>query len=146
MTKAYYLDSSALNKKYFRETGSSFVERLFGEKALFFSATLTYAEIYSTIYRIQRDLLLSKNETERIRQDFEKDWLNFNLIDFNKETRAKIVELMKMHPLRGADAVQLASAVFLGSTGISFQFVASDKKLLTAAKDYGFKVINPEDL
>lgn len=52
-------------------------------------------------------------------------------------------ELVGRHPLRGFDAVHLASVIIVGSElGEPIQFVASDHRLLAAAKGEGLRVVD----
>lgn len=143
MKKTYYLDSSALVKRYFQESGSPTVDQLFSADSLFMTASLTYAELYATVHRLYREGFLSIKNREGLLQSFEKDWKKFGIIDFSPEVRRWIPHLSKKFPLRGADAVHLASAVTLLERGVHLQFLASDKKLLHAAEDYGFQILDP---
>jgi hypothetical protein len=61
--------------------------------------------------------------------------------------------IVKGHPLRGADAVQLASALWLRDTARlskklgqqeAIIFGSSDRQLVTAAQKYNLDVFNPE--
>jgi uncharacterized protein len=52
-------------------------------------------------------------------------------------------ELVLRHPLRGFDAIHLASALRLRERiGEAVQFVASDRRLLVAAKNEGLATID----
>lgn len=139
------MDSSALVKRYFTESGSDTVDKIFSQKPLILTSVLTYAEIYATVYRLYREGLLSTKQIQKLLAAFEEDWKIFAVIEFSMEIRKRIPTLTKDFPLRGADAVHLASAVMILERGISMQFLASDKKLLHAAEDYGFKVIDPTE-
>ena len=54
-------------------------------------------------------------------------------------------DLIQRHPLRGFDAVHLASAVSLRSAlGEEITFAAADERLLRAAKEENLSAINVE--
>jgi uncharacterized protein len=54
-------------------------------------------------------------------------------------------DLIKRRPLRGFDAIHLASALTLGrELGEPITFVAADARLLDAAKAKKLRVVNPE--
>lgn len=53
--------------------------------------------------------------------------------------------LIQTHPLRGADAVHLSSALWVGEEiGHPLRFIASDGPLLRAATIEGLEVMDPE--
>lgn len=65
-------------------------------------------------------------------------------VEVREEIFPLIHKLTQTHPLRGADAVHLSSALWVGEEiGQSLRFVASDGLLLRAAEKEGLEVINP---
>lgn len=143
MVEVYYFDASSLFKRYFQEGGSAFVDKLLDENPDSFTASLTYAEIYSALCRLEREGRLSSRTTEQAFVEFEKDWENLKIIEFSGESRRDIPKLLRRFPLRGSDAIHLASAATLAERGIEFGFVVADRRLINAATDIGLKVINP---
>ncbi len=65
-----------------------------------------------------------------------------------------IKDIVKRHPLKGADAVHLASALWLrdmvkagrglGQYDEAIIFVSSDKQLISAAHKYNLEIFNPQ--
>ncbi|HVT17946.1 MAG TPA: hypothetical protein VHQ90_17430 [Thermoanaerobaculia bacterium] len=51
--------------------------------------------------------------------------------------------LCRRHPLRGADAVHLASALLLREEGLDVLFACSDRHLLEAAAAEGLAIFDP---
>ena len=47
----YYLDSSALVKRYYREEGTEFIQRLFDVGSLFVTSSLAIVEVVATLAR-----------------------------------------------------------------------------------------------
>jgi len=57
----------------------------------------------------------------------------------------RVRNLVRRHPLRGADAVPLAAALELRSSlGTQVTFVAADRPLLAAARRERLLVLDPE--
>lgn len=140
-----YLDTSALIKRYFPEQGSDQVDRYFHGSGALMTASLTYAETYATFSRLYREGLISTKKRASVGKSFEEDWQSLVIVDFDAEVRNAIPNLTRKFPLRGADAVHLSSVTFLASRGIELQFISADRKLLHAAEDAGFSIVNPKD-
>ncbi len=154
-----YLDSSALIKRYQNELGTEALNaRLRGEaKGLrsVFTSVLTYAEIHATFARRAREKLLSAEEAAAVQDEFHADWvLSIGPIELGTGVLAFVPGLVRGFPLRGADAIHLASALWLRDmarlgmrvdqyTG-PLVFVCSDKRLAKAAAKSHLEVFNPE--
>lgn len=150
----FFLDTSALMKRYFRETGSNWVQSItnpsYGYTLIVAEITLVEASaaialksrLYGAISRQQRDnlidLILHHCDTE------------YRMIRIDRDILDIGVSLTQNHPLRGYDAVQLATALFIneryiagGLTGVTL--VTADKDMVTAALQEGIQVKNPMD-
>ncbi len=57
--------------------------------------------------------------------------------------RRTAVRLLRVHPLRAADALQLAAAVIWSEGAPDMPFVTLDERLANAADREGFRVIQP---
>ena len=143
MHKPYYLDSSALVKRYVSEPGSAFIDNLFENNSSFFVSFLTYAEVYATLGRICRMGYLSSMKKNESIRDFEEDWQDLSIVDYSEVLRLSLPSLAERFPLTGADSIQLASAVSIRNNDIDLVFLTSDNKLFNAAEDFGLKVIDP---
>ncbi len=154
-----YLDSSALVKRYFAEAGSkNVIARLRLEErqnARAFTSVLAYAEIHATIRRRLREKLLSGREANQIQDQFDSDWLfSVTPVEVSAGVLGFIRGILEKSPLTGADAVHLASALWvqdalkLGKRSgpvISSEivFACYDLKLNTAAALFGLKIFDP---
>ena len=153
-----YLDSSALLKHYFQEPGTDAVnlkinEELTAKREILISV-IGYAEIFATFARLVRDRLLPKQEGDLLQQSFHGDWMvKLSQVDLTPQVLAFVPDLVNKHPLRGADAIHLASALWLrdamrqgksfgSNTGV-LEFSTSDKQLKTAAAVEGLSVFDP---
>ncbi len=154
-----YLDSSALMKHYQNERGTEAVdERLqveFENSRHVFTSVLSYAEIHAIVARRVRERLLSAGEGAAIQDRFDADWvLGFTAVELDSYVLIFIRDIVKAHPLRGADAVHLASALWLrdkvrvggklARPGEQITFASSDKQLVTAAQQHDLELFNPE--
>jgi uncharacterized protein len=154
-----YLDSSALVKRYRYEPGTAALNRKLTEEAnssrSIFTSTLTYAEIHAAVARRSRDGQLSTIEAAAIQEKFDSDWvLAFTPIELGARVLGFIPSIVKQFPLKGADAVHLASALWLRDTARSsgnlgkyadpLVFVSSDRSLGNAAARVDLEVFDPE--
>ena len=139
-----YFDSSALVKRYMREEGTEFVETLCENERLIATSKLTYPEILSALARKRRSKEISDREYEAIFQKFLNDWAGITVLEFHDEIFAQLKRLIEVHSLRAADAVHLASALWLKeSVNEQVVFVASDLELLKAADRERLDHIDP---
>ena len=139
-----YLDTSALVKKYVFEAGTDEVRTLLKKEHNVITSKLTYAEVCAFFARKQREGNMGKGVYDRIWVSFLNDWEVFTLVEVKEEIFPLIHKLTKTHSLRGADAVYLASALWVGNEiGRPLIFVASDGLLLSAAANEGLEVMKP---
>ncbi len=155
-----YLDSSALVKRYILETGTENlnaklrVEEKTGSPV--FTSVLAYAEIHATIRRRCEARLLSEKEASQIQDQFDADWLlTLTAIELSVDVLGTIRDVLKKVHLKSADAIHLASALWLQDSmklgkrfgqnpKNSLVFVCSDRQLNEAALHFGLEVFNPE--
>jgi predicted nucleic acid-binding protein len=150
----YYLDASALVKRYTSERGSTWIRQITDAHArnTILLAEITLAEVaaaLATKHRLaagitqeQRDRALS-----RFLQDCDEHFL---LLPVDRPVIAYAVELTQNYRLRGYDAVQLATSLVTSETLKSRSlalpvFIASDNDLLAAAKSENLPIDNPLD-
>lgn len=147
---AYFFDASALVKAYIHEPGSKWVRQVLGRKATrAFISPLSGAEVLAAIARKERlgELDLTTRETVAVafRKDYRRRFAHTAL------TASVIEEAMTLvlgHPLRGYDAVQLASALLLPAVSSQLRslfFVSADSALLRVARQMGLATENPLD-
>ncbi|MDQ3634907.1 MAG: type II toxin-antitoxin system VapC family toxin [Acidobacteriota bacterium] len=153
MSETYYADSSALVKRHISEIGSGWIEKEFdpasGNKIT--SAKLSIVEVFSAMNRRLRELSISGVEYTK----FSNDFLSFveteyEMIDLSDDVSLESQRLLENYPLRAGDAVQLASALLANAKLQSAKlpaliFLASDVRLLSAAKDEGLNTDDPQN-
>lgn len=139
-----YLDTSALVKKYVFEAGTVEVRALLKKEDNVITSKLTYAEVCASFARKQWEGNLEKRVNDMVWESFLNDWEVFTLVEVKEEIFPLIHKLTQTHSLRGADAVHLSSALWVGNEiGRPLMFVASDGLLLRAASSEGLEVMNP---
>jgi uncharacterized protein len=141
-----YFDTSALIKHLVEEAGSERVETLIMAEPWLATSKVAYAEVHATLARKLREGALTSVAYQTIAHSFDSDWRVYLRIDLVDTLLALTRELVLRHPLRGFDAIHLASALRLRErTGEAVQFVASDERLLIAAKNEGLATIDVRD-
>ena len=130
----YFLDSSLILKRYFREPGTDQIIKLFGTSIQWCTASLSYAEVFCTFKRLHKTSVVSAETFKVMAAAFRADWTNAHKLEFTREAQSLIPEILQRVYLKGADAVQLSTALALKNQGISVVFGTSDQPLLMAAK------------
>jgi len=139
-----YLDATALVKRYVPEPGRHWLERRLRSERLLHSSAISYAETHAALARRFREGDLKRRDFTEARNRFEVDWLELQEIAVDNETLAPVAQIVERVPLRGMDAIHLAAALWLQRKfGSNTLLVASDTRLLQAAQQFGFVVLDP---
>ncbi|GJL67091.1 MAG: twitching motility protein PilT [Nitrospirales bacterium] len=140
-----YFDTSALIKAFLTEQGTDRTKHLLLRDELAATATITYAEMYSGFSRKHREGGLSTKQYTSVSEEFESYWPTCLQLHLTSEVLLLARDLIKRNPLRGFDAVHLASALRLEKEiAEPITFIASDERLLQAADSEGLTFINVE--
>jgi predicted nucleic acid-binding protein len=134
-----YLDTSALVKRYFREPFSDEVVSYWKGASEIFISSIAYAEALASFYRKKREVDLKKEGFRKIMEAFRLDWRSFIRIEVNDGLNEYLERTIEKYPLRGFDAIHLASAVLVRE-GLNedILFVCFDQVLSRAAQKDGF--------
>jgi predicted nucleic acid-binding protein len=138
-----FIDTSALVKLYITEPGSERMREAVTRDEPKAASVLAFAEIHATFARRRREELLLVTEFEQIRLGFTNDWERLTQMPVGASVLRIVPGLCERHPLRGADAVHLASALLLKEEGLEVIFACSDRHLLGAATAEGLVIFNP---
>ena len=106
------------------------------------TSRISEVEVASALVRRCREGGLSEPERDRALQAFERDLRSLFVVEVTASVNRKSISLLKRHPLRAADALQLASCLELAQQlqrGV--RFVAFDSRLHRAAADEGLDVL-----
>jgi predicted nucleic acid-binding protein len=106
-----FLDTSALVKVYISEPGSERMREAAAGDEPKVASVLAFAEMHATFARRGREELLTPSELEQVQRDFGDDWEKLTRISVGDAVLRLVPGLCERHPLRGADAVHLASAL-----------------------------------
>jgi predicted nucleic acid-binding protein len=127
-------------KRYVREAGTASVQALL-RRAPRAAARLSEVEVASAVCRRSREGLLSPVEREELLVAVREDLASFVVVELSPEVVARARRLLTVHPLRSADAIQLASALVLAdASGEPVTFVAFDAALCRAATSEGLRL------
>lgn len=141
-----YIDSSALVKRYLRESGSDRAQAIVADADVIATSKLAYPELLSAFMRKHREGEIKKRTLRTILEMLDRDWESILVIEFHDELLPIIRPLITQHALKGADSIHLASAIWLArASKVSVTFVASDMNLLEAARLEDLPVINPQE-
>lgn len=143
----FYVDTSALGKRYINEIGSTWVRNWMRPAAgnVIIVSDLTVVEGCSVFARLHRETRITSLRHTRLQAVFlwhlEHEYLVIP-VDGLVLTQARL--LINHYPLRTLDAIQLASAQRASTLlGEQITFVTSDKALLIAAAGEGFTTDDP---
>lgn len=151
-TTAYFLDSSALVKRYVRETGTSWIISLFRpppQAVVFYISQIALPEVISALARRLRGKSLTTGETNKAKRRFRREFeRRFFKLSIDARVIERAADLADKHALRGYDAVQLAAALSANDARTSLGaapliFLSADDALNDAAALEGLTVDNP---
>jgi predicted nucleic acid-binding protein len=127
-------------KRYFKEPYSEVVVSKWQEATEIVTSSVAYAEALASFFRKKRESGIDDALMEEIVGNLRADWNSFIRIQVNDELNEYIDRAIKAHPLRGFDAIHLASAMIVfGTFKSDFLFICFDQKLTRAAQQEGIK-------
>jgi len=149
----YYLDTSALVKRYAQEPGTAWILDLTDIAAEndLYTVRVTGPEMIAALFRKARTGEVSPGEARRSAENFREDWhLQYQIVEVTALVADRAMELAEKHGLRGYDAVQLASALALQQMREAMQlpsltFVSADTRQREVATVEGFAVEDPNE-
>ncbi len=136
-----YLDTRALVKRY----GTPVVRALVTRHGPLATAKIAYAEVHAGFARKRREGRLSERGYTSVCGLFESNWHAYVRVDLQDEVLMLARDLLRKHPLRGLDAIHLASAIRLRTAlAEDMTFAAADTRLLGAARAERLRTLNVE--
>lgn len=137
-----YLDTSALVKLYVEEAGSQEVKRAVDEYRIVSTSRVAYVEARAGISRQYREGNLTNEERQQVVADLIRDWNNYFIVEVSESVAEVAGTLTEKHPLRGFDAIHLASALVLRDrTRLDVSFFCFDERLQAAAQAEGLSAL-----
>ncbi|MBI4322578.1 MAG: type II toxin-antitoxin system VapC family toxin [Chloroflexi bacterium] len=147
---AYYVETSALLKRYRREVGSHLVREFLDNKQddeAFVTSHFTVLEVSAVVARWLRGRGLRRQFaqfTARFLHDL-RDY-GFEILSLDDVVVREANALLSDYPLRAPDALHFATAVRASGTAAadSYYVVCTDKEIGDACSRYGLAVLDPE--
>ena len=150
---AFYLESSALVKRYSSERGSKFIIKLMQPSvgSRLYSVKITEVEVCAALTRKRKGLTMTAvgatKSISRFRRNFA---VRFVKSDISDSILNEAIRLTDLYTLRGYDAVQLAAALEANNERVSrglspLVFVSADAELNIAAQAEALAVENPNN-
>lgn len=139
-----YFDSSAFVKRYVVEVGTDSVMALLRAGSAPAIARIGQVEAAAAIARRTRDGALTAKQRDRLLGRVAQDFTECRVIELTAIITRLSIRLLRRYPLRAADSIHLASAVWLrdGLDG-SVRFVCADTALERAARAEGLDTLCP---
>jgi Predicted nucleic acid-binding protein, contains PIN domain len=150
----FYLDASALGKRYALEMGTALINRLFDSvaKDRLMALSISIGEMMSIIVRRHNAGFISDERFAQASAEFKTEIVDaddFRLEPVEDALIRTSLDFIEQHALNATDALVLCSALdvagVLHGAGDNLALVASDTRLLLrAAQAEGLTTFNPE--
>ena len=109
-----YFDASAFVKLLTVEAGGDLAATLWDGCDAALSSRLAYAEVRAALAAAARNQDLTESELTSAEHDWDAFWRATRPVELTAQVEQHAGELAKIHALRGADAVHLASGLAIG--------------------------------
>jgi len=148
---AYFLDSSALVKRYVIETGTNWISSITDSRAgnAIIISQITQAEVVSAVMRRKRDGTITPRSAHAIRLLVDRHAnRDYQVVALTRQIIQRAEDLLETYSLRAYDSIQLASALdsntrLLASGLPPLTFLSADIRLITVAISEGLTTDDP---
>jgi len=150
--RAYFIDSSALVKRYVQETGTAWARRLTRRhpSTIIYIARITVVEVTSAVARRRKGTPpLARSRTSSILRRFRQHLDGrYTVIEITPALLDEAARLANAHTLRAYDAVQFAAAIEISRKEQDAGFapvtlISADQELNSAATTEGLAIEDP---
>jgi predicted nucleic acid-binding protein len=139
-----FWDTSALVPLLVDEPATAAVQQAYREDPVVLVAWTTAVECASAIARAEHDDVVDGAAATAAFARLDDLMRVWREVEPSADLREAARRLLRVHPLRAADAVQLAAATLAAQhKPASLVFVTLDTRLATAARKEGFVVLSP---
>jgi len=136
-----FWDSSAIIPLCLKEKASEDVKGLMKDDEDIVVWWTTYIECLSALSRRQREGVLTSGDAAKARAVLSALAAAWSEVQPTETVRLRAERLLSIHPLRAADALQLAAAlIWAQETPRGLEFVCLDQNLREAALKEGFSI------
>ena len=137
-----FWDASAIVPLLIEERSSQALRALLTDDPLMVVWWATPTECASALARLNREGLLDAQSVRSAHKRLSQLVANWQEVDPHDEVRETAARFVRVHPLRAADALQLAAAfVAAARRPSSLEMVVLDERLAAAAQKEGFSVV-----
>ena len=151
MASGYFVDSSALVKRYVDEIGTAWVRRLTRQSTstTIYIARITAVEVTSAVARRRKGRFLTSPRAASIFYRFRQHFAGrYTVVEVTPALLDHAIKLANAHTLRAYDAVQLAVAlevnrIYQAAGSRPVALVSADQALNAAAQAEGLTVEDP---
>ena len=131
-----YIDSSALVKRYVRETDTKAAQQLLAADPDWITAAHTLVEVRRTLaLRLTNDA----DALRRAADAFDADWQTINVVALDDETCRRAADIAASTGARTLDALHLAAAHRAGAP--SLRLVTFDARMAQTARGLGWTAV-----
>ncbi len=149
----FYMDPSALLKRYHDEEGTGLVNKLFekleARQERFTASVWSIAESAAVLNRIKNKLKIKEDDFAEILMSFLSEIKHFHFLAVNDERVLASIPYSLTHDINSSDGLHLKTLKDLEKAvsllGGKVVLVAADKRFLRAAKDEGAATFDPEE-
>jgi len=151
----FYLDTSALVKRYINEPGSAWVRQLCNARDVtdeplhvLLVGRIAIVEVAAALSILERRNIILPGVARHAYRKFTDDWSTaYQIREITPDTLSSAAALARQHPLKAYDAVHLATALEtqqqLDDNRLDLILVSGDTRLLQAAQREGLDTENP---
>jgi len=148
MNNDYFLETSAFTKRYTKEPGHEYIDRIFSENNQLFYLSVIYCEIIKIFYRLYKypqlnDKQISEKDFNLLNAKLSTDLFYVNRISVTDEIVNKSREILEMGWLKASiDVLILSGFIVTKDIYKNLYFITADDDLSDLAKKFTNDVIN----
>ena len=142
----YFLDTSAVVKRYVQEIGTAWLRNLTDSQSshVLFILQLTEVELTAALARRRKGLSLGAGQAQMALNQFRLEMVqHYRVVEVTVPLVNHATQLADRYALRAYDAVQFAAALEIRSLAPTMTLLSADDELNTAATAEGLPVDDP---
>lgn len=142
----YFLDSSALVKRYHQEKGTATVDHIIESTATIIISSLAVLEVTAALTRKKNEGKIRDDVYQGLLGELSRDVLErFVVLSLDDSLIPKSITLVTEQGLRTLDSLQLSAALQAWEFADELSFVSADRRLNQVAALLGLAVLSPEE-
>jgi predicted nucleic acid-binding protein len=140
-----FLDAAACIKLYVAEAGSGQVRRSVRNASAVYALDLAYVEVCAAFAQAGKTGLLRTKDAEAARADFDRDWLNMNVVAPDAALLRRAAQLSAADSLPASAALNLAAAEGIQrqlGRAVPFRVCIADPRAAQVAAGLGLPLLD----